>query len=170
MDGRWGLQHSARRFSVIAVDAYRPPYIPPHLTTQEFFRLVRDRLEPDGVLTINVARLPDDRRLIEGLAATLESVFPSVFVADVPYSMNSILFATMQPSSADNLIANWHRLAARPDTSTDLLTALQRTVENLQPTPFGGEIFTDDRAPIEQLTNAMVIRFVLSGQLDTLSP
>ncbi len=43
-------------------------------------------------------------------------------------------------------------------------------IPNLQPTPAGGTVFTDDRAPIEQLTNAMVIQFVLSGQLSELAP
>jgi predicted membrane-bound spermidine synthase len=171
LDGRWGLAHSRQdRFSVIAVDAYRPPYIPPHLTTREFFRLIRDKLTPDGVVTINVARLPDDRRLIDGLAATLQTVFPSVFVVDVPQSMNSILYATVQPSSADNLAANLGFLAGRNGIHPDLLTVLEWTLANIRPTPTGGPVFTDDWAPIEQLTNAMVIRFVLSGQLGLLAP
>ncbi len=37
-DGRVGLEHSSKSYTIIAVDAYRPPYIPPHLTTQEFFQ------------------------------------------------------------------------------------------------------------------------------------
>jgi predicted membrane-bound spermidine synthase len=39
-DGRWGLEHSEHTYTIIGVDAYRPPYIPWHLTTQEFFQLV----------------------------------------------------------------------------------------------------------------------------------
>lgn len=170
VDGRWGLAHSRRKFSVIAVDAYRPPYIPPHLTTQEFFSLVREHLTADGVVTINVARLPDDRRLVEGLSATLQTVFPSVFVVDIPQTMNSILYATVQPADADNLAANLGILSGRGDVHPDLITVLQWTVVHLQPTPTGGLVFTDDRAPIEQITNAMVIRFVLSGRLDLLAP
>jgi spermidine synthase len=170
VDGRWGLAHSRSKFSVIAVDAYRPPYIPPHLTTVEFFRIVRDHLAPDGVVTINVARLPDDRRLIEGLAATLQAVFPSVYVSDVPYTMNSILYATVQPSTIGNMLENYRAAKIAGNVQQDLLTVLERTIENLQPTPVGGMVFTDDRAPIEQLTNAMVIQFVLSGQLSQLAP
>jgi predicted membrane-bound spermidine synthase len=37
-DGRYGLNRLDERYSVIAIDAYRPPYIPWHLTTVEFFR------------------------------------------------------------------------------------------------------------------------------------
>jgi spermidine synthase len=170
VDGRWGLAHSRRTFSVITIDAYRPPYIPPHLTTLEFFRIVRAHLAPDGVVTINVARLPDDRRLIEGLAATLQAVFPSVYVSDVPYSMNSILYATVQPSTIANLLENYRAAKTAGNVPQDLLTVLEWTIENLQPTPVGGMVFTDDRAPIEQLTNAMVIQFVLSGRLNQLAP
>ena len=42
-DGRWGLEHSKRQYTIIGVDAYRPPYIPWHLTTQEFFQIAYDR-------------------------------------------------------------------------------------------------------------------------------
>ena len=40
-DGRWGLEHSQNRYQIISVDAYRPPYIPWHLTTREFFQIVK---------------------------------------------------------------------------------------------------------------------------------
>jgi spermidine synthase len=170
VDGRWGLAHSRNTFSIIAIDAYRPPYIPPHLTTVEFFRTVRSHLAPDGVVTINVARLPDDRRLIDSLAATLEAVFPSVFVVDVPYSMNSILYATVQTCPLQNLLENYRAVKTAGSVPQDLLTVLEWTIQNLQSTPTGGMVFTDDRAPIEQLTNAMVIQFVLSGQLSELAP
>ncbi len=170
VDGRWGLAHSRRTFSVIAIDAYRPPYIPPHLTTLEFFQTVRDRLAPDGVVTINVARLPDDRRLIEGLAATMQAVFPNVYVTDVPYSMNSILFATVQPTTIQNFLDNYKLLKTSGGAPLELLTVLEWTIQNLQPTPQGGMVYTDDRAPIELLTNAMVVQFVLSGRLPMLAP
>jgi spermidine synthase len=170
VDGRWGLSHSRGMFSVIAVDAYRPPYIPPHLTTVEFFQTVRSHLAPDGVATINVARLPDDRRLIDGLAATLQEVFPSVYVVDVPDSMNSILYATARPTRAQYLFDNFRALKESGAAPAELMTVLEWTTQNLQPTPEGGMVYTDDRAPIEQLTNAMVIQFVLSGRLPQLAP
>jgi hypothetical protein len=108
--------------------------------------------------------------LIEGLAATLQAVFPSVYVSDVPYSMNSILYATVQPSTIANLLENYRAAKTAGNVPQDLLTVLEWTIENLQPTPVGGMVFTDDRAPIEQLTNAMVIQFVLSGRLNQLAP
>ncbi|MBI4771375.1 MAG: fused MFS/spermidine synthase, partial [Chloroflexi bacterium] len=105
-DGRWALAHSDKRYSVIGVDAYRLPYIPWHLTTKEFFEEARAHLTDDGALVINVGRTFTDRRLIEAMVGTLQHVFPSVYVADVPDTFNSIVFATAQPTRASNLKDN----------------------------------------------------------------
>ncbi len=166
-DGRWGLVHSGQRYSVVGVDAYRLPYIPAHLTTREFFREVRDHLTSDGVLVINVGRTPDDRRLVEAMAGTIGAVFASVHVVDVPATFNTIVYGTLQPTSAANLLAN---LAVLREAGAHplLLDTLERAAANLQPTPAPGLVFTDDWSPIEQLTNAMAIRFILGGDLDIL--
>ena len=39
-------------------------------------------------------------------------------------------------------------------------------MSNLQPTPAGGMVFTDDLAPIEWITNDMVLRFILGGGVE----
>ena len=166
VDGRWGLAHAARRYSVIGVDAYRLPYIPWHLTTREFFQEARARLADDGVLVINVGRTFTDRRLVEALAGTLRAVFPSVHAVDVPNSFNTILYATARPSRAESLAVNRARLPA--GTHPLLQSVLDRAVQNLQPDPPAGPVFTDDWAPIEQLTNALVIDFFLGGQAEQL--
>jgi spermidine synthase len=167
-DGRWGLEHSPRRYSFIAVDAYRPPYIPWHLTTQEFFQVVYDHLEDDGVMVINVGRSPSDRRLIDGLTGTIRAVFPSVYVMDVPGSFNSILYATRQPTRIENLYANLVALYAQPGVNPLLLRSLERVVVFLQPTPQSTVVYTDDWAPIEWITNDMVLSYVLFGDMDAL--
>jgi spermidine synthase len=162
-DGRYGLAHSMRRYQVISLDAYRPPYIPWHLTTVEFFQEVRDHLTEDGVVTINVGRAPGDRRLIEALTATLLEVFPNVHVMDVPQTFNSILYATVQPTDAGNLDANRISLLQSGKAHPLILMAVQTALDNLQPTPSGGMVFTDDRAQIEWITNDMIVRFFLTG-------
>ena len=167
-DGRWGLEHSLERFSVIGIDAYRPPYIPWQLTTQEFFRIVHDHLEPNGVLVINVGRTPEDRRLIEAMVGTLATVFPSIHVVDVPGTFNSMVYATVQPTRAESLLENLTVLKQAHEDSPLLLDVLQRTSDNLEETPHSVTVFTDDRAPVEQLVNSIVIRFVLGGQLGLL--
>jgi spermidine synthase len=167
-DGRWGLKQSQNKYDLIVLDAYRPPYIPWHLTTLEFFQLVSDRLTEQGAVGINVGRAPGDRRLIDGIVTTLQQVFPSVYVMDVPDSFNSIIFATQQPTSTENLFINLFELSGRDDIHPLLIESLQVTALNLQPMPEPSTVFTDDLAPIEWITNNMVLRFMLYGDMEVL--
>jgi len=159
-DGRYALAHSNRRYTVVGVDAYRLPYIPPHLTTVEFFRQVRDHLTADGVVAINVGHTPEDYRLVEAMQATLLQVFPSVHVIDVPNSFNAVVVATVQPSEAGNLLANLPGLEGDEFLHP---TAVQAAI-NLRPTQPGKVIFTDDSAAVEWMTNGLVFDFVLKGK------
>lgn len=167
-DGRWGLAQSENHYSIIAIDAYRPPYIPWHLTTYEFFELVHEHLTDDGVMVINVGRAPEDRRLIDGLVGTINRIFPTVYVMDVPNSFNSIIYATVQPTSIENLYANLLYLYTRQDIHPILIEAIELTVVYQQPTPKSLAVYTDDLAPIEWITNNMVLKFVLGGDLEDL--
>lgn len=167
-DGRWGLLQSAGNYDLVVVDAYRPPYIPWHLTTRQFFQLVHDRLAPDGVLAINVGRAPQDRRLIDGLAATIKAVFPSVYVMDVPQSFNSIIYATRQPTEFANLAYNLAALESDQSVHPLLLESLRRAVAFRQPDPAPAQIFDDDWSPVEWITNSMVLGFIFSGGIEEL--
>lgn len=159
-DGRYALAHSDRRYTVIGIDAYRLPYIPPHLATVEFFQQVRDHLVADGVLAINVGRAGEDYRLVEAMLATLLQVFPSAHVISVPYSFNTVVVATAQPTEAGNLRLNLPNLEGDEFLHPTAVTA----VANLRPTEPSTVIFTDDRAAIEWMTNALVFDYVLKGK------
>ena len=167
-DGRWGLASSQEKYDLVCVDAYRPPYIPPQLTTREFFQIAADHLNPDGVVVINVGRSPDDRRLIDGLATTLGTIFPSIYVMDIPNSFNSMIYATLQPTTAEDLRQNLSTLAVLPGTNTLLTESLALTVANLQPAPQHTVVFTDDRSPVEWITNTMILNFILQGETETM--
>ncbi|MGC8856017.1 MAG: spermidine synthase [Anaerolineae bacterium] len=162
-DGRLGLERSPYLYDIIAVDAYRPPYIPPHLTTREFFLIAASHLTESGVLTINAASVPGDRRLINGLATTLATIFPSVHIMDVPGTLNTMIFATKQVTRPEDFAANLVALAQEPGVHPLLLSAMQTTFASLRPAYETTQVFTDDRSPIEWIVNDMVIRFVLGG-------
>jgi predicted membrane-bound spermidine synthase len=158
-DGRAYLAHTEHQYTVIGVDAYRLPYIPPHLTTVEFFRQARAHMTPDGVLAVNVGRTAGDYRLVRAMAATLSEVFPSIHVIDVPNSFNAIIVATVQPTETENLTANASALDDDPFLHATALEA----VRNLHPIEPSNVVFTDDRASIELLTNALLFDYVLGG-------
>lgn len=158
-DGRWLLGQQAPGYDVIVVDAYRLPYIPWQLTTREFFALAHSRLNAAGVLAINVGRTPNDRRLVEALTATLLAVFPSVHVADVPDTLNTIVYATVQTTQPETL---QRHTATLPASAHPLLRqTLSAVAGALRPPTPGPVIFTDERAPLEQLTNAIVLDYML---------
>ena len=162
-DGRLNLERSNQQYDIIAVDAYRPPYIPPHMTTREFFEICASHLTDDGVLTINSASVPGDRRLINGLATTMRTVFPSIYTVDIPGSLNTMIFATKQKTISENFAVNL--LAFSQDASVHplLINTMQVTFANLKTDYESSQVFTDDHAPIEWIVNDMVIRFILEG-------
>jgi spermidine synthase len=164
-DGRWGLVHSGNSYSLISIDAYRPPYIPWHLTTREFFEIVHSHLDSEGVLVINVGRAPEDEELLAGLVATIQTVFPSIYVIDVPATYNSIIYATVLPTQKENLAKNMGLLLDSENPDPTLIQAMQIALQNMRSVPDDGQVFTDDKAPIEQITNLMVLRNVLGGEV-----
>jgi len=160
-DGRYALAGLSGPYDLITIDAYKVPYIPWHLTTHEFFSDAAARLSETGALAINVGGAPGDRRLIDGIAATLLTVFPTVHAIDVPGTLNTILVATRQPTTAEALAAN---LAALPPDADPLLRdALRTAAANLAPIGAGGVVFTDDRAPVETISDSIVIRYLLEA-------
>ena len=162
-DGRSFLSRLPRdrRYDVIAVDAYRPPYVPFHLATQEFFELCHAHLTDDGVLALNAARVQGDDRLVDAMAATMETVFPSVFIVEEPsegfVTGNSLVVGTVQPSS----LADWEA-NAEGIRQPMLAEMARRAGPSVRAAVTGSEsiVFTDDRAPVEQLVHSIVLRLL----------
>jgi spermidine synthase len=167
-DGRYAFNRLAGPYTVVGIDAYRVPYVPWQLTTVEFFEEIADRLEDNGVVVINVGRTSSDRRLEWAMANTMLQVFPSVHRIDVPDSLNTILVATRQPTTAANLIENFQAL--NRNTHPLLWQVLNDAVANLKETETSDVIFTDDRAPVETIVDDMTIEFFLSGEVNSLAP
>ncbi len=158
-DGRYALSRLQGDYDLVAIDAYRVPYIPWQLTTVEFFQEVQGRLAPNGVVMINVGRTAADRRLVDAMTATLLQVYPSVHAIDVPGSFNTMLVATQTQTTPEFLASN---LSALPETIHPFLAeALALAYRSLVPVHPSTVVFTDDRAPVETLINAMVLEFIL---------
>jgi spermidine synthase len=161
-DGRYFLRDSKSTYDIIAVDAYRPPYIPFHLTTREFFSDIKNHLNDDGVLAINAGHTLSDYGLVDVLASTMKSVFPNVYVLDVPLRGsaigNSLVIATKQPTKIANFKANLQ--AANNAT----LLQIGDSAENLREITTSTVVFTDDLAPVEEVVHRILIHFVLTGQ------
>jgi spermidine synthase len=155
-DGRPYLELTDERYDVIVVDAYHQPYIPFYLATAEFFRLARERLEPGGVLALNVATVPGDERLSRAIGTTVLAAFPQAWRWR-PLRFNELLLAFDQAVAAEELRG---RAGDAPPEVAELVSLFRRGVE---PVEAEGRPLTDDRAPVEWLTDRMIIDFVARG-------
>ena len=167
-DGRWEMEKVAGPYDLISVDAYRPPYIPAHMVTKEFFSVLEQKLSPDGVVAINVGRGGDDRSLVNALASTLHQVFPKVLAVDLPDSHNSVLFACKnQDASWENLAKNQNSMIyATEDKEHLLYSAIGLALEGKSEAEINDMVFTDDLAPIEFITNRMVLEFLAKEEME----
>lgn len=86
-DGRAWLAASREQCGVIMVDAYRDITIPFQMRSDEFFTMVRNHLNPGGVLVVNMNMVADGRDSInEALQTTIANVFNGVCRIGATYS------------------------------------------------------------------------------------
>jgi len=156
-DGRYWLARQDQRYDVIAVDAYRQPYIPFYLTTREFFTAAKDHLTPDGVVAVNAGRTERDFRLVEALSGTLTAVYPSVFVVDVKDFTNSLVFATRTRTTVDEFRA---RALASENLKLQPVIREALTSGNLREAHPNGLVYTDDLAPVERLIDQIILGYI----------
>ncbi len=153
-DARPWLAASNARYDAIFVDAYRQPYIPFYLVTREFFESVRSHLRPGGVVVINVGHVPGDDQLEKVVSATAGAVFPDV-ARDPVSSGNSLVVASTGALSGGRIVQ-----AASSPWLPPVLDGVADTVgARLGPGLRGGPVYTDDRAPVEWLTDLSLFRY-----------
>lgn len=151
-DARPWLRRSEGGYDAIFVDAYRQPYIPFYLATQEFFELVRDRLAPGGVVVVNAGHPEGNDDLEKVLARTMEEAFPTV-MRDPIEPTNTLLVASEAPLSAQRM-----RSATR-GMPTEIRNLAAVEAARLGPRLEGGAVYTDDRAPVEWLIDRSILGY-----------
>jgi spermidine synthase len=153
-DARPWLAASSARYDAIFVDAYRQPYIPFYLVTREFFQSVRDHLRPGGVVVVNVGHVPGSDALEKVVSATMGAVFPDV-IRDRVSADNSLILASAGPLSGTRIVG-----AARGGSLPPALGSLADSVNaRLGPALRGGSVYTDDKAPVEWLTDLSLLQY-----------
>jgi spermidine synthase len=155
-DGRPYLEGTTKRYDAILVDAYRQPYIPFYLATKEFFQLAREHLTPGGVLALNVATVPGDDRLSRAIGSTVLAAFPQAWRWK-PLRFSELVLGFDRPVSRAELV---RRVGHLPAAAASLVPLFRREA---RPVRAGAEVFTDDRAPVEWLTDRMIVDFIAHG-------
>jgi spermidine synthase len=159
-DARYWLDTQAGHYDVVLLDAYRQPYIPFHLTTREFFQQVSAHLNPGGAVAVNVGRTATDYRLVGALASTMAAVFPSVFLIDDPNYANTVVYGSTVPVTVSDVTQNL-KLVSAPLASDAARSALGEG--KLRMSPYHGQVYTDDLAPIEQLIDQIIFSYLSGG-------
>jgi spermidine synthase len=159
-DGRYFMRTTNQTYDLVGIDAYHQPYIPAQLTTVEFFQEVYDHLNSNGVVMLNSGHTPGDLRLIDALATTMKQVFPSVYTIDIPYQagwsvVNTLIVATKQPTQLQNFADNIKTM-----TNPLLRQIAEASIVQAYTDPTG-MIFTDDKAPVEYVTDQMIFGYAL---------
>ncbi len=151
-DARPWLRRSSGGYDAIMVDAYRQPYIPFYLATREFFELARERLAPGGTVIVNVGHPEGSDELERVLGETMATAFPVVWRYPIE-STNTLLLAGEGPLERE-------RLRRRAATLASPLRPLAlQAAASLAPRLAGGEVYTDDRAPVEWLVDSSLLEY-----------
>ncbi|MBR1663384.1 MAG: fused MFS/spermidine synthase [Ruminococcus sp.] len=149
------------KYDVIMVDAYQDITIPFQMSSVEFFTLVRDCLKPGGVMVVNMNMHSDKKGSINHcLSDTISEVFKNVYSVPVTGSTNRELFASDDDDMLKRFYQNTQTLSDEP-----LKEHMQSVQQDLERYESGGNILTDDKAPVE-LLGMQVIDDLISEQLE----
>ena len=151
-DARPFLRRTSRRYDAIFVDAYRQPYIPFYLTTVEFFRLARSRLQPGGVVIVNAGHPAGSDALERVLAAGVARAMPHVARHAIT-EFNTLLVGGDTPPSGERL------RGAAAGVHPDLRPVFAHAAASLEPARVHPRAYTDDRAPVEWLIDRSIVQF-----------
>jgi spermidine synthase len=159
-DGRAFLRGTNRTYDVIWVDAFTRHMIPFHLTTVEFFSILRAHLNPEGVVAVNLASSGEEGDLARAAAVvqTMKRVFPvlETFAVKGPWKTgqtkaeNLIFFAgsPIERSFPDRNIAKVTEMAMNRKLPMEAIALLK--TRRAEPWPPGVEL-SDDFAPYDLL-------------------
>ncbi len=175
MDGRSFLNFTDQKYDCILVDAYQDITIPFHMSSVEFFRLVKSHLKENGVMVVNM-NMRSDTDGVAGinqyLGDTIAQVFPYIYMTDVNGWTNRELFATTSSSvneTVKGIISgdfggNGGNADILDVSNKELSAFMKRIAPGLTPYESSGNILTDDKAGVE-LLGMRAIDAIISEQL-----
>jgi len=160
-DGRVFLEMlpAVPELDLIIIDAFAQEYyIPFHLATEEAFSAAYHRLRPGGILAMNVSGYRSDEALIRVIEQTVARVFKQAYRVLVDGYPNYMVFAVKDGSAKFGLLA--HPASTGPAEWQELTRIARYVASDATPvlSDPGALVLTDDRAPIERLTDELVRR------------
>ncbi len=160
-DARIFLRTSKQIYDVVYIDVFQSGhYIPPHLSTVEFFSDVANHLSPQGIMLINLIGIPDiqTRSLTGSLIKTIQTVFPhaqTYAASNHPEGIQNITLIARKDNTPvvfpDTFLIDLKNGSTTP--AQDRVIPLERfhLAEQM--------IFTDNLAPVEMLVAKQILSY-----------
>ena len=144
-DGRRYIMRRKTKWPVILIDAYRSAFVPFHLLTTEFYKLVKTRVRPGGAVAQNVE---PNTMMFDAALVTIGKVFDHVDLYDAGGNVVMIAYDGSRREQA-RLASTAVKLDAAFGFKYPLseMVSQRRSVERLPDTA----ALTDDFAPVESL-------------------
>ena len=149
-DGRMFLSDSKDHYDIILIDAYRGPFVPFHLLTQQFYQLLKDHLTDGGVVAQNVE---PTTMLFDSAVKTIHSIFPQIEFYSAEGNVVTVAYPgkfMTQDELAKVAAERQAKYHFRYDLTT-LLAARKRFPPEIGPMNADAPVLTDDFAPVEEL-------------------
>jgi spermidine synthase len=146
-DGRTFLMsRDAKKYDLIMVDAYHDITIPFHMSTKEFFSLVKEHLNPKGILLMNInMRSSKNTQINDYLTQTVKSCMNSVYSMNVKDTTNMLVFASDDKACKQNYLENIRNI----DNQNQLYDISMYVKDNLKEVTESKCVLTDEVAPVE---------------------
>jgi spermidine synthase len=144
-DGRVFLKRNSKSYDLILVDAFHGGYVPFHLLTREFYKLVKERLKPGGAAVFNVH---DGTKLYASTLLTLGIIFKTVEFYPSGEG-EAITVATDEILAPEALAQRAAALQEKHSYKYALPTLLARRDTDVASQTRKGVILSDDFAPVD---------------------
>ena len=87
----------------------------------------------------------------------MSAVFPSIHLVDVPSFSNTLVYASTEPVTTADVA---HNLALAQEPLVRQVGESALGEGNLRPSPYHGQVYTDDLAPVERLIDQIIFGYV----------
>lgn len=151
-DGRQFIETTSESYDLVLLDAFTAENEPSHMLTREAFQAVKRRLNPGGVMVINLAALAPhqgaDNLVLDSVLRTMEEVFSET---------RAFCSSRIAPGSVDNFTLVSRLGGGSIGSPRPFLPVYPKAAPSLEgfmttsytPSPWSGAVYTDDWCPVE---------------------
>ena len=171
-DARKHLATFDKKYDLVVLDAYAANYVPYHLMTDEFFKILEERMESDGVVVSNVIGSIEghNSQLARAIYKTMKETFPVAYVfptENTPTNtQNLMIVSSNNPYEFDRVTLL--ELAKNSPSADYLVDELSKQVHfyegsiKISDVPF----LTDQLNPSEVLINPLTNKLYMQESQD----